>query len=184
MTTQKQIATCVAVLSGLETAVSETFTKQSNTISATLTNVFGTENWELEKETVESMIDGIAEVATWKGTSAERARKSEYRAIIKGYPFLGAGADYFRENYGTFGKEHLLKIARLAPECETAEDAAQFAVEAFQAKDKAKPNSPKSQKEKLVEGLKQALKNTTGSAMQSDLQALVRKYKLAKACGI
>ena len=185
MATQKQLASCVSVLVGMESAVADTFVAQAHKITTTLGQVFGSTNWELPKDDVEAMIDGITDNATWKGTSAERARKSEYRAIIKGYPFLSAGADYFRENYGTFGKEHLLKIARLAPECEAADDAAQFAVEAFQAKDKAKgTGNAATQQDKLIAGLKQALANTKGTAMQDDLQAFVRKYKLAKACGI
>lgn len=181
MATSKQLASCVSVLSGLETAVAETFVQQAHKITAKLTEVFGSANWELEKDDVEAMIDGVTENATWKGTSAERVRKSEYRSIIKGYPFLSAGADYFRENYGTFGKEHLLKIARLGPECETADDAAQFAIDEFTAKDKAKGKGAATQKDKLIAGLKQARKNCIGSRMLADLDDFLKSHKLLKA---
>ena len=137
----------------------------------------------MDSEVVEKIVEGIAENSTWKGTTAERARKSEYRAVIKGYPFLKAASLYFRREYGTYGKEHLLKIARLSPECETAEDAAQFAVDHFVAKDKAQGRGAATQKDKLIAGLKQARANCSGSAMLADLDAFLAKYKLAKAVG-
>ena len=183
MATQKQITQCVNAVCGLETAVADTFVSQSKAITETYAPIFGPANWELDPEVVEKIVAGVAEKSTWKGTGSERQRKSELRAVIRGYPFLKAGAAYFRRVYGTYGKEHLMKIARLAPECETAEDAAQFAVDHFMAKDKAEGKGAATQKDKLIAGLKQARNNCSGSAMLADLDAFLAKYKLAKAVG-
>jgi len=185
MATVKQLKECAKVLGGLETAVADTFSTQAANITHKLTSVFGRENWAIDSGDIETMVESLAESATWKGTSAEKVRRSEYRSVIKGYPFLQNGCAYFRREYGTLGKDHMLKVARLAPECETADDAGQFAVEFFQAKDKASgKGNAATQGDKLIAGLKQALANTSGSAMQSDLIAFVKKYKLAKKCGV
>ena len=185
MATVKQLKECAKVLGGMETAVADTFSTQAANITRKLSSVFGRENWAIESADVETMVDSIAESATWKGTTADKVRRSEYRSVIKGYPFLQKGCAYFRSEYGTLGKDHLLKVARLAPQCETAEDAGEFAVEFFQEKDKAKgTGNAATQGDKLVAGLKQSLANTKGSAMQKDLIAFVKKYKLAKKCGV
>ena len=191
MATAKQLANCVKALLGIETAVADTFVSQTEIITNTLTETHGAGNWEIEKTDIEAMIDGVAEKATWSGTSSERARKTDYRAIIRGYPFLKDACKTFRDTYyngtdregekGPLGREHVLKIARLAPDSADADTAATLAIDHFIARDKAAGNGAASQQDKLIAGLKQAHKNAKGSAMLADLETFLKKHKLYKA---
>ena len=175
----------------METAVAETFVQQTATVTNTLTETYGANNWDIEKANVEAMVNGVREKATWKGTSSERARKTEQRAIIRGYPFLKDSCKTFRDTYyngtdregmqGPLGREHVLKIARLAPDCADADTAATLAIDHFIARDKKSGSGAASQHDKLVAGLKQAHKNTKGSAMLADLETFLKKHKLYKA---
>lgn len=180
MTTKSQITKCIAACSKIDSAVSETFRTVCDTIGETLKSVFGPSNWELDSADVEAIVEGVAETATWKGTKSEKVRKSELRAVINGYPFLKSAAKHFLDSYGVFGKEHMLKIARLAPECPDAESTAAYAVEFFQKRDKATPTNL-TQKQKLVNGLKAARNNCKGSAMLEDFDKFLRKHKLYNA---
>lgn len=180
MATQKQINSCVYVLTGLDTAVSDTFVTQCANITDKLSSVYGIENWDIPKDDVEKMIVGITEKAPWKDKPERQvaARQSEYRAVIKGYPFLKSGAKTFKAEYGQFGKEHMLKIARTGIQYQTAKDAALDAVTYFEEKDKAKGKGKASQHDKLVAAAKTFRNNCEGSKMLAAFDKFLKAQKL------
>ena len=172
----------------LDTAVRDTFRSIAVELSETYQQEVGN-TFDIDSKSVEAIVEYAAENATWSGTSAEKVRKSELRAVIKGAPFLKEATETFQSCYyngtpregqtGPFGKEQMLKIARMAPEYETAEDVAHEAIFFFRAKDNAVPNET-TQEERLIAGLKQARKNCKGSKMLADLDDFLKSHKLYK----
>ena len=181
MTTKSQINSIVKTLARLDSAPADTFFMLATEITGNLTTNLGQANWDIEPETVEEIVAARTETAAWKGTAAEKVRKSELRAIIRGYPFLASASKHFRAGYPLFGKEQLLKIARYAPQCPDAESTAFYAIEFFEAKDSASAAAnTKTQEQKLIAALKTARTNCKGSKMLADLDEFLAKYKLVR----
>lgn len=184
MTAKTGLMKIARAVIGLGVSVSNTFAEQAQTITRTCRDVWGKVNWDLPADDVQTIVNAVTHESAWKGTSSEKARKSEIAAIVKAYPFLGTAAKIFRTTYGELRREHLVKIARLCPESETALDAGLLAVEYFEARDQ-KRGKPGSRPATIGMGLG-IIKNTDTvpkgltkaklNAFRRDLKALCDQY--------
>ncbi len=163
-----------AAITGIAVAVSNTFVESAGVIASTCHAAFGG-SLDIADADIKAIQDGVADNASWKGSSSEGARRSEVKAIVQAYPWLESACKTFKAQYGELRREHFVKIAREIPQCPDATTAAMYAVEFYQTRDSSKGGAAKTQQEKLVAALKQALKNTRGSKMQNDLLAFCNK---------
>ncbi len=63
-------------------------------------------------ETVDAIVDAYADGATWKGTDAEKVRKSEARALVAAHALLPEGMQAYRTATGGCGYTDAVKVAR------------------------------------------------------------------------
>ena len=177
----KLMTACVDALTSIETKVSDTFAAACGNITDSIAALYGPSNWELPDDFIEAMIKRITEKASWKDKPERQraARQSEYRAIMRSYPFLKTAAKEFLRDYGTLEKQHLLKVARCCPDYESASDAAGAAYNFFIAKDKAKGTGhAATQEDKLIAGCKQVHANCKGSKMLEAFEKFLKDHKL------
>ena len=180
MSTMNQLKKIAGVVSGLGNAISNTFAQQAHEITKACQDVWGRENWDIDKADVTTVVNTVEENAPWKGTSSAAARRSEVTAIIKGYPHLAKACDTFKREFGELRREHLVKIARIAPTSASAVDTAMLAVEFFETRDKERGKGasakPKTISE-LVSGIfKVATRKRKEIAFRKELAALCQKH--------
>jgi hypothetical protein len=182
MSTMQQLKKIAASITGLGNAVSNTFAESAHEITSACQEVFGRENWDIDKADITTVVNTVAEAAPWKGTTSETARKSEVIAIIKGYPHLAKACQDFRRTYGELRREHLVKIARIAPTSASAADTAGLAVEFFETRDKSrgKGATPKAKSiTELVSGIfKVSTRKQKEIKFRKELAALCLKHDI------
>ena len=181
MATKTMLHRVAKAITGLSSEVSNTFVQQARTITDAACEAFGSVNWDIPKDEIKAIVSEVREASAWKGTSSEAARMSETQAIVKAYPFLGTAADVFKREYGELRRNHLLKVARLCPQSETATDAGLLAVEFFNQRDKDKNGGGKTPAEKVSAGLKQAINNATDATLKAALYRLANKHNIKVA---
>lgn len=177
MTTKTALRKVASAITGLQNAVSNTFAEQAHNITEAARLAFGQANWEIPKPELNAVVDMVAEASPWAGTSSEAARRSEVTTVVKAYPFLDTACDVFKREFGELRREHLVKIARLCPQSETARDAGLLAVEFFTAR--KKPGKSATPAEKLASGMTQAINNAGDPALKQALYRLCRKYNIS-----
>ena len=165
------------VIADVNRTMSDTFCEQAKKITRVCSDVFGRAQWLLPREDIDAVIDAAAEESSWRGTSSEAARRSEIAAVIRAYPYLGAACKHYQRETGELRREHMLKIARLCPQCETAQDAALLAVDFFAGK-KSSRKKLALPGDKIVRGLTMAIKACDDDAV---VQAI---YRLCETHGI
>lgn len=138
MATQSALKKVATAITGLSVAVSNTFAEQAHEISNACRDAFGSVNWDIDKQELAHVVDAVTDASPWAGSASQDARRSEVTTVVKSYPFLGKACDVFKKEYGELRREHLVKIARICPTAETAQDAGLLAVEFFEARDKSK----------------------------------------------
>lgn len=164
-------------ITGLTNAVSNTFVESAASIAAACHDAFGG-SLDIEAGDITAIQDYVADNAAWKGTGSEGARRSEIKAVVLAYTGLETACKVFKREFGELRREHFVKLAREIPQCETATDAALIAVEFYETRGSNKASGGKTQSEKLVAGLKQALNNTKGSKMHDALAIFCEQFKI------
>lgn len=180
MSTMQQLKKVASTITGLGNAVSNTFASQAHEITSACQQVFGRENWDIDKADITTVVNTVEESAPWKGTSSAAARRSEVTAIIKGYPHLAKACDAFKREFGELRREHLVKIARIAPTSASPADTAGLAVEFFETRDKQRGKGagakPKTITE-LVSGIFQvATRKQKEIKFRKELASLCQKH--------
>lgn len=182
MATKSMLHRVAQAVTGLSSAVSNTFAEQAVAISEAARAAFGSTCWDIPKLELDTIVSDVREASPWKGSSAEAARESEVRAIVKAYPFLGSACGVFKREYGELRREHVVKVARLCPQSETAQDAGLLAVEFYEARDK-KTGSKGGHKATIGMGLG-IIKNAQTRkrneiAFRKELAALCKKHGIS-----
>ena len=187
MKLSKQVVkTLGGVCRKLDTAVRDTFRTIAYELSDSYLSEVGN-TFDVDDESIEAVVEYAAETATWRTTTAAKVRKSELRAVIKSAPFLKSATQTFIDSYydgteregekGPFSKEHMLKLARMIPDYETADDAAWDAIAHFHVKDKH-VNRQKSQEEKMIDAAKSLRSHCKGTAMLAAFDAFLKDYRI------
>lgn len=183
MSTMKQLKRVAASITGLGNAVSDTFANQAHEITNACQQVFGRENWDIDKADITTVVNTVEESAPWKGTSSAAARRSEVTAIIKGYPHLAKACGDFKRMFGELRREHLVKIARIAPTSASAADTAGLAVEFFENREKERGKGGGAKPKTIAELVSGIFKVQTRSkkqiAFRKDLANLCKKHGIA-----
>lgn len=165
-------------ITGLTSAVSNTFVESASNIAAACRDAFDG-SLDIAKDDITAIQNHVAEHSSWKGTSAEGARRSEIKSIVLAYTGLETATKVFKREFGELRREHFIKLAREIPQCETPTDAALIAVDFYETRGSKSKGKSLTQSEKLAAALKQALANTSGSKMNEALVAFCTKYKIA-----
>lgn len=177
MSTATQLKKVSNAITGLNTAITNTFVNSAGLIAAACNAAFGG-SLDISDADITVIQDNCEDNATWKGKNSAGARRSEIKSIVLAYTGLSTAAKVFKSEFGELKREHFVKVARMIPEYETPTDAALDAALYFETR-ADKSGNPKTQDEKLVAGLKQALANTKGTKMNAALKAFCKTYKIA-----
>lgn len=166
----------------LDTSASKVFVEQSHYITKQCRQAFGGDIWNVPKDEIVKIADLVAEESPWKNTFSEKVRRSEIASIVKAYPYLSSACAIFERQYKALTRVHMLKIARLCPQCETPNDAALLAIKFFNAKKPTPKNSSaKSSAEKTRAGIMQAIKHCGNTRMEKSLLRLCKTYNISLA---
>jgi len=164
-------------ITGLTSAVSNTFVESASNIAAACHDAFGG-SLDIDAADITRVQDNVADSASWKGTSSEGARRSEIKAIMLSYTGLETATKTFRREFGELRREHFVKIAREIPQCETATDAGLIAAEFFETRGK-KDSKSQTPAQKLAVGMTQAINNTgDNAALKRALYNLCKKHSI------
>jgi hypothetical protein len=162
-------------ITGLTSAVSNTFVESAGTIAAACHDAFGG-SLDIDKADITAIQDHVAENSAWKGSSSEGARRSEIKAIVLAYPGLETACKAFKREFGELRREHFVKIAREIPIYETASGAASVAVEFFETRGASKGKS-QTPAQKLAAGMTMAI-NNSDPALKRALYNLCKKHSI------
>ena len=164
-------------ITGLTSAVSNTFVESASNIAAACHDAFGG-SLDIDAADITRVQDNVADNASWKGTSSEGARRSEIKAIMLAYTGLETATKTFRREFGELRREHFVKIAREIPQCETATDAGMIAAEFFETRG-SKSKKGLTAAQKLGAGMTQAINNTgDNAALKRALYNLCKKHSI------
>lgn len=178
MTALKKVS---GAISGIASAVSQTFVEQAHAIAQAGHEAWGG-NVDIPAEEITTVVNQVTDNATWKGSRAELTRQGEVKAIIKAYNMIETAAQVFKREYGELRREHFVKLARMCPEYATPTDAGLDCADYFQTRD-AKKGKGKSVKpeDKLATALTQAInaaRECKNDALANSLTNLARKHEV------
>jgi hypothetical protein len=177
MSTATQLKKVATAITGLTSAVSNTFVESAGIIAAACHDAFGG-SLDIDAADITRIQDNVSDNASWKGTSSEGARRSEVKAIVLAYTGLETAAKTFRREFGELRREHFVKLAREIPQCETPTDAGLLVAEFFETRGS---NASKSQTpaQKLAAGMTQAINNVgDNGALKRALYNLCKKHSI------
>lgn len=137
MATKTSLRKVAGAITGLTTAVANTFVEAAHDIAEACQDAFGG-SIDIPAAEMVAIQNMVTESATWKGTSAEAARRSEIKSIVRAYPYLETASKVFKREHGELRREHFVKLARMCPEYVSPTDAALDCVSFFEDKGKAK----------------------------------------------
>lgn len=179
MATKTAIKKVVSAITSVGANLTSTFVEWVAGIADTCTDTYGGD--VVPKADMTAILDGVEEISPWKGTTSAKVRRSEVQALVNSYPILSQACDQFRRQHGELRREHVLKIARLAPKAKNAKDCAAQAITFF----KARANGPSGRVATLGMGLgiikragdpPKGLTKTKFNAFRRDLAALCAEY--------
>jgi hypothetical protein len=177
MSTVTQLKKVASAITGMSTAVSNTFVESASNIAAACHDAFGG-SLEIEAGDIIAIQDNVTEGASWKGSSSEGARRSEIKAIVLAYTGIETAAKVFKREHGELRREHFVKLAREIPQCETPTDAAIIAAQFFETRG-SKGGKGMTQAQKLAGGLTQAINNVGDNAvLKRALYNLCKKHSI------
>ena len=175
MSTSTQLKKVSNSITGLTTAVSNTFVESASTIAAACSQAFGG-SLDIATEDLTVIQDNVENDSTWKGSSSAGARRSEIKAIVLAYTGIETAAKTFKREYGELRREHFVKLAREIPQCETATDAALITCEFFEARG-AKSGKSQTRDQKLASGMTMAI-NNADAGLKRSLYNLCKKHNI------
>lgn len=177
MSTVSALKKVSGAITGLTSAVSNTFVESAHNIAAACNNAFGG-SLDIDVADLTTIQDNVEADAQWKGSSSAGARRSEIKAIVLAYTGLETAAKVFKREFGELRREHFVKLAREIPQCETATDAALIAVEFFETRSTSAGKSA-TPAMKLTAGMTQAINNTgDNAALKRALYNLCKKHSI------
>ena len=176
MATKTALRKVAAAITGLTSAVSNTFVESAHDIAEACQQAFGG-SIEFEADDILSIQNSVEEQSAWKGSSSAGARRSEVKSIVGAYPWIEPAARAFKREYGELRREHFVKLARMCPEYETPTDAALDCVSFFEERGENNGGT-KTPAEKLASGFTMAINNAPSDLKQS-LYRLARKHNVA-----
>ena len=175
MATKTMLKQVSNAITGLTSAVSNTFIQSAHDIAAACAEAFGG-SLDIETSDITAIQDVCTETASWKGTSAESARRSEIKSIVYAYTGLEIAAKVFKREFGELRREHFVKLARMIPQYVTPTDAALDTVGFFETRGKAGASN-RTPAQKLRVHFVGAINNATGD-LKTALYKLARKYEI------
>ena len=171
-TTLKQVSNAIT---GLTSAVSNTFIQSAHDIAEACSVAFSG-SLDIEGADIKVIQDACEESASWKGTKAAGARRSEIKSIVYAYTGLEVAAKAFKREFGELRREHFVKLARMIPQYVTPTDAALDTVDFFETRGEA-GSSGRTTEQKLRVHMVGAINNAPADLKQS-LYKLARKYNI------
>lgn len=175
MATATQLKDVGNAITGMTSAISNTFVEQAHAIAEAGHNAWGG-SLDIKDADITTVVKQVTDNATWKGTTSEKARQSEVKAICKAYTFIETGSRVFKREYGELRREHFVKLARMCPEYATATDAALDCVDYFQTRKVGNKQKPA---EKLASAMSSAInvaRELKNDALANSLTNLARKH--------
>jgi hypothetical protein len=135
MATKTSLRKVAGAITGLTTAVANTFVEAAADIAGACHDAFGGST-DIPAAEIVAIQNMVAENAPWKGSSSEGARRSEVKSIVLAYPYLETASKVFKREHGELRREHFVKLARMCPEYVSPTDAALDTVSFFEKKGK------------------------------------------------
>lgn len=179
MATKTAIKKVVTAVTSVGANLTSTFVEWVAGIADICNDTYGGD--VVPKEDMTAILDGVEAESAWRGTTSAKVRRSEVQALINSYPILSQSCNAFKQQHGELRREHVLKIARLAPKAKNAKDCAAQAVTFF----KARANGPSGRVATLGMGLgiikragdpPKGLSKTKFNAFRRELAALCEQY--------
>jgi len=127
------IKTVVSSIRKLDSQVAITMSEMvMGLVNACTTTYGGDDMTDVEIKAVQ---DAVTKDASWKGSSAEGARRSEIKACLLAYPYyFGEACDLFRKQFGELRRSHVLMLARQVRKHESWKDAVTTVVKSLKSK--------------------------------------------------
>lgn len=175
MSTVASLKKVSGAITGLTSAVSNTFVESAHNIAAACNYAFGG-SLDIDVADLTVIQDNVENDSAWKGSSSAGARRSEVKAIVLAYTGLETAAKVFKREFGELRREHFVKLAREIPQCETPTDAALICVEFFETRG-SKASKSQTPAQKLSAGMTQAINNADG-ALKRALYNLCKKHNI------
>lgn len=176
MATKSALKKVAQAITGLTSAVSNTFVESAHDIANACQAAFDG-SIEFEADDILAIQDGVEEQSAWKGSSSAGARRSEVKSIVGAYPWIEPAARAFKREYGELRREHFVKLARMCPQYETPTDAALDCVTFFEDRGSSGAGT-RTPAEKLSAGFTMAINNAPAELKQS-LYRLARKHNVS-----
>jgi len=173
MSTKTALKKVSNAITGMTQAVANTFVESASEIANACNEAFNG-SLDIAKEDITAIQDYVAESATWKGTSAEGARRSEVKSIVLAYTGLETASKVFKREYGELRREHFVKLARMIPAYVTPTDAALDTVLFFEEKG-SKAGKSTTPAQKVSQGLTLAI-NNADAGLKRALYNLCKKH--------
>jgi hypothetical protein len=173
MSTATQLKKVSNAITGLTSAVSNTFVESAGKIAAACSQAFDG-SLDIAPEDIKAIQDNVAEQSVWNGTSSEGARRSEIKSIVLAYTGLESASKTFKREHGELRREHFVKLAREIPQCETPTDAALITASFFETRGKAGA-SGRTTAQKLQVHMTGAV-NNAGPELKRSLYNLCKKH--------
>ena len=175
MATQTALKKVSGAITGLTTAISNTFVESARDIAAACSQAFG---GSLDIDTADLTViqDAVEADSSWNGSSSAGARRSEIKSIVLAYTGLETASKVFKREFGELKREHFVKLARMIPEYETPTDAALDTVAFFEDKG-TKASKSQTPAQKLAAGMTMAI-NNSDAALKRSLYNLCKKHNI------
>ena len=178
MSTKMQLKQVSNAITGMASRVADTFVQSATDIADACRAAFDG-SLDIDKADILAIQDAVAEVASWKGTSAESARRSEIKSIILAYTGLETGVKVFKREFGELRREHFVKLARMIPAYVTPTDAALDCCGFFESRGK-EGASGRTPAQKLRVHFTGAI-NNAGPELKASLYRLAAKHNIKVA---
>ena len=178
MSTATALKKVSSAITGMTTAISNTFVESARDIAAACNHAFGG-SLDIDVADLTVIQDAVEADSTWNGSSSAGARRSEIKSIVLAYTGLETASKVFKREFGELKREHFVKLARMIPEYETPTDAALDCVSFFEDKGSksAKSQTPA---QKLTSGMTMAI-NNANPALKRALYNLCKKHSITVA---
>lgn len=175
MSTKTQLKKVGNAIAGMTTKVANTFIESASDIANACNEAFNG-SLDIEKDDIAAIQDVVAENASWKGTSAESARRSEIKSIVLAYTGLETATRVFKREFGELRREHFVKLARMIPAYVTPTDAALDCCGFFETRGEAGA-SGRTTEQKLQVHMVGAINNAPAE-LKAALYRLAKKYSV------
>ncbi len=175
MSTRTQLKQISKAITGMTSRVADTFVESAHDIANACRDAFDG-SLDIDKADIAVIQDNVTETASWKGTSAESARRSEIKSIVLAYTGLEAATKVFKREFGELRREHFVKLARMIPAYVTPTDAALDCAGFFETRGE-KGASGRTPAQKLRVHMVGAINNAPPE-LKAALYRLAKKYSV------